>query len=78
MAKTDLTETEIEGAYTLVETIIPATTTHANGPVPIVLVVTGPDQDDEFAILGAGGEWIYLTREAMGKLWDEIARRLAL
>jgi hypothetical protein len=41
---------------------------------PCIIVVSGPDGDNEILIMAAGE--CYLSREAAGKLRDELTRRL--
>jgi hypothetical protein len=66
-AHVDRSETEIEGAYRL------------EGGVTVqelIVVVTGPDIDGEFGILGVGGEWTILPRFVAEDLIEELQRRL--
>lgn len=67
----DDSETEIEGVRSVCDNIFD----DFHGRLgPCLLVVSGPDGDDEIR-LSAASE-CYLTREAAAKLRDELTRRL--
>lgn len=68
-AARDFSETEIDGAYRAFPD---------RGNEEMVLVVTGPDDDGHFAIMGSGGEWSYLPRFVAEALIEELQRRLSL
>ena len=63
----DRTETEIEGAAVY----------QGSRREPMIIVVTGPDEDGEFGILGAGGEWSVMPRFVAEDLIYELQKRLS-
>lgn len=63
----DESETEIAGAFTY---------PHGRRE-PMIVVVTGPDDEGEFGIMGSGGEWSILPRFVVEDLITELERRLA-